>query len=401
MARSVVPSLSGANLKRPGRATSPPARRPRDEMERAPAAPSPALVARRCREAATSLLSELPAGATFGTFVHRVLERVDFTAPDLRSVLLEAINAEQTGYPESTTGDPTQLAIGLEAAISMPLGGSAGEFRLRDLSTTDRLDELAFELPLAGGDDPVGDVLVTDLAKLFSRHVRPGAPLAAYVTDLSRPNLAANLRGYLTGSLDLVFRLRPAGGPERFFVVDYKTNWLGRPWRRADRLALPCPRHRGRNAASRLPAPGDALPRRAAPVPALASTGVRPCGQSGRGFLLVPAGHGLPWPGSGRAWPVRHFRLEPSFRAGDRAVGSSGWPARIGSCRMIGGEPGWRITERPPLGTICVQKLSEIVLSDLEAGRRWEVRGSRVTGFEATRFAGTAAWLAGNDGRRV
>jgi exodeoxyribonuclease V beta subunit len=111
----------------------------------------------------------------------------------------------------------------------MPLGGPAGEFRLRDLSTTDRLDELAFELPLAGGDDPVGDVLVTDLAKLFAQHVRPGAPLAAYVTDLSRPNLAANLRGYLTGSLDLVFRLTTAGGPERFFVADYKTNWLGRP----------------------------------------------------------------------------------------------------------------------------------------------------------------------------
>jgi exodeoxyribonuclease V beta subunit len=223
------PELVGSEPEETGTSDEPagPSGPGRDETSAGGAEASPG--DEEVQERATSLLSELPAGATFGTFVHRVLEKVDFAAPDLRSVLLEAINAEQMGYPEGTTGDPTQLAIGLEAAISMPLGGPAGEFRLRDLSTTDRLDELAFELPLAGGDDPVGDVLVTDLAKLFAQHVRPGAPLAAYVTDLSRPNLAANLRGYLTGSLDLVFRLTTAGGPERFFVADYKTNWLGRP----------------------------------------------------------------------------------------------------------------------------------------------------------------------------
>jgi exodeoxyribonuclease V beta subunit len=37
--------------------------------------------------------------------------------------------------------------------------------------------------------------------------------------------LRASVRGYLTGSLDLV--VRAPGG--RFAVVDYKTNWLGDP----------------------------------------------------------------------------------------------------------------------------------------------------------------------------
>jgi exodeoxyribonuclease V beta subunit len=34
------------------------------------------------------------------------------------------------------------------------------------------------------------------------------------------------LRGYLSGSLDLVVRLNGAEGQPRFLVVDYKTNWL-------------------------------------------------------------------------------------------------------------------------------------------------------------------------------
>ena len=177
-----------------------------------------------------SLLSDMPAGATFGTFVHRVLEKVDFAAPDLQAELLAAIEVERAGYPEGATGDPARLAAGLEAAISAPLGGMAGPARLRDLTRADRLDELGFELPIAGGDDPVGEVLVADLARLFSIHIRPGQPLARYVRDLAGPQLAANLRGYLTGSLDLVFRLRRPGdgaGAEKFFVVDYKTNWLG------------------------------------------------------------------------------------------------------------------------------------------------------------------------------
>ena len=37
--------------------------------------------------------------------------------------------------------------------------------------------------------------------------------------------LRESVRGYLTGSIDLVLRL----GGERFAVVDYKTNWLAAP----------------------------------------------------------------------------------------------------------------------------------------------------------------------------
>jgi exodeoxyribonuclease V beta subunit len=41
--------------------------------------------------------------------------------------------------------------------------------------------------------------------------------------------LRPDVRGFLTGSIDLVFRIaaRDVGAPPRFGIVDYKTNWLG------------------------------------------------------------------------------------------------------------------------------------------------------------------------------
>jgi exodeoxyribonuclease V beta subunit len=46
-----------------------------------------------------------------------------------------------------------------------------------------------------------------------------------YADRLEDPGLRASVRGFLTGSVDLVMRLP---GP-RFAIVDYKTNWLGPP----------------------------------------------------------------------------------------------------------------------------------------------------------------------------
>ena len=57
----------------------------------------------------------------------------------------------------------------------------------------------------------------------------PDDPLAGYAERLSEPGLRSSVRGYLTGSIDLVVRLREASGVERFAIADYKTNWLAGP----------------------------------------------------------------------------------------------------------------------------------------------------------------------------
>jgi exodeoxyribonuclease V beta subunit len=94
---------------------------------------------------------------------------------------------------------------------------------LADLSRSDRLDELGFELPLVGGDDPSATLTLERIAGVLRDHLPAGDPLAAYPDRLEV--LGGTARGYLVGSLDLVARL-PGG---RFAIVDYKTNRLAAP----------------------------------------------------------------------------------------------------------------------------------------------------------------------------
>jgi len=172
-------------------------------------------------------LGAMPAGARIGTFVHRVLEASDFAAGDLGAELGERIAAEQArGRVE--IGDPAQVVIGLAAAVSTPFGD--GGLALRSLRREDRLDELAFELPLAGGDEPTGELTVAAIAGVLRSGLPSGDPLASYADRLADPTLRRDVRGYLTGSIDLVLRLRGEdGSPDRYAIVDYKTNWLAGP----------------------------------------------------------------------------------------------------------------------------------------------------------------------------
>ncbi len=98
-----------------------------------------------------------------------------------------------------------------------------GGVRLRDIARADRLDELEFELPLAGGDEPTGRLTLDAIGRVLRQHLPAGDPMAGYAARLEDPALRSQVRGFLTGSIDLVIRL---DGP-RFAIVDYKTNWLG------------------------------------------------------------------------------------------------------------------------------------------------------------------------------
>ncbi len=172
--------------------------------------------------AVLSPMADLPAGTLFGTLVHAVLETVDPQAMDLLGELRMRSAEQLTRHPGEVT--PDQLAAALLPVMTTPLGPLAGGLELRDFSTRDRLTELDFELPLAGGDRPSADVTLGELAPLLRRHLSGADPIVDYADRLASPEMSWQaLRGYLTGSLDAVLRLP---GP-RYLIVDYKTNWLG------------------------------------------------------------------------------------------------------------------------------------------------------------------------------
>ena len=172
-----------------------------------------------------SPMGGLPVGATFGSLVHAVLEHADPEADDLEAELLAQIEEQLVRWPVDL--DRTELAAALVAVCDSPLGPLAEGLTLRQIAQRDRLCELEFELPLAGGDDrlrPVADVRLGDVGPLLRQHLAAGDPLLPYADALDDPALGRqSLRGYLTGSVDVVMRV-PSGA---CLVVDYKTNWLG------------------------------------------------------------------------------------------------------------------------------------------------------------------------------
>jgi exodeoxyribonuclease V beta subunit len=179
---------------------------------------------REALETLPLMLSSMPGGVEVGSFIHAVFEEVDFASPDLEGELATGI-ATASGRRSLDLGDRGLVVAGLMSAISTPLGDVVEGTRLCDISRSDRIDEMSFELPLAGGDNPSGTISVTDIANLLRSHLDHGDALTGYAERLDDPALARDLRGYLTGSIDLVFRF----GGKRLCIVDYKTNHLAPP----------------------------------------------------------------------------------------------------------------------------------------------------------------------------
>ncbi|WP_254622871.1 UvrD-helicase domain-containing protein [Rhodococcus sp. W8901] len=178
----------------------------------------PALIAPAPAPGLASTMNEMPYGAVFGTLVHEILEHVDTAADDLETELRrhcrEAVAARMSQV------DPAALAAALLPVLRTPLAGGG---TLADVAPTDRLPELDFELPLAGGDDPASiAVTLHRIARLLRTHLPADDVLAPYADRLATLE-PTPLRGYLTGSIDAVLRLAGISGP-RFVVVDYKTN---------------------------------------------------------------------------------------------------------------------------------------------------------------------------------
>jgi exodeoxyribonuclease V beta subunit len=174
-------------------------------------------------------MADLPAGAAFGTLVHEVLEHVDTSVADLPAELLRA--CREAGTARLPGVDPTALAAALEPVLATPLGPLAGGRTLADVRPGDRLAELEFELPVAGGHTRSGGgTTLAAIAGVLRRHLPADDVFADYpdlLTTLA-PS-AGRVRGYLTGSIDALLRVHDDAGAPRYVVVDYKTNRLAPP----------------------------------------------------------------------------------------------------------------------------------------------------------------------------
>ncbi|MFI5509156.1 exodeoxyribonuclease V subunit beta [Mycobacterium sp. NPDC051804] len=176
-----------------------------------------------------SPMADLPMGAKFGTLVHAVLETADPFAVDLAAELEAKIREHSVWWPVDVA--PEELASAMVPLNDTPLGPLAPDVTLRQIGLRDRLQEMEFEFPLAGGDAraKTPSITLADVGRLLAKHLPADDPLISYAGRLSDGALGAqSLKGYLTGSLDVVLRV-PGKTDGHYLVVDYKTNWLGEP----------------------------------------------------------------------------------------------------------------------------------------------------------------------------
>jgi exodeoxyribonuclease V beta subunit len=173
-----------------------------------------------------SPMNDLPAGAAFGSLVHGVLEHADPDAPDLLVELRHWVDDQQRWW--AINADNAELAEGLVPMQHTPMGPLVDNACLKEIPLRDRLRELDFEIPLSGGDAPTGaTILLKQIGDVIRKHLAESDPMRAYADKLDNPSLGEQvLRGYLSGSIDVVLRV---GAEPRYVVVDYKTNRLGEP----------------------------------------------------------------------------------------------------------------------------------------------------------------------------
>ncbi|WP_094289792.1 exodeoxyribonuclease V subunit beta [Mycobacterium lehmannii] len=172
-----------------------------------------------------SPMAELPTGAKFGSLVHAVLETADPFAVDLAAELQARIREHSAWWPVDV--DAGELAAAMVPMHDTPLGPLADGATLRQIGLRDRMLEMDFEFPLAGGDlrRSAPDIRLAHVGELLHAHLPADDPLASYAERLTGAGLGPQpLKGYLSGSVDAVLRIN-----DSYLVVDYKTNWLGDP----------------------------------------------------------------------------------------------------------------------------------------------------------------------------
>ena len=155
----------------------------------------------------------LDKGPKTGDCLHGVLERLDFEAADPETIS-QLVNEWFPLHGLSVEKHGPVVCEALGQVLDSPLSSDDSDLVLRGLPWSRRLCELEFMLPTHG--DLSGQLLAEVLAK------NPGPNLPDdYPSRLARLEVGS-VEGFLRGFIDLVFEHRG-----RFYVIDYKTNYLG------------------------------------------------------------------------------------------------------------------------------------------------------------------------------
>ncbi len=143
-----------------------------------------------------------PAGNRTGSFLHLMLENLDFQGPmDIQAQTLWPRFAARFNFDSNP--NPEIMTRWLSHIVNTRLNSHG--LRLKDLPMKRRLNELEFDFSLR-------QVEISALNRVLNQHAR--RPIEAIETE--------NFQGFVNGVIDLIF-----AHEGRYYIADYKTNYLG------------------------------------------------------------------------------------------------------------------------------------------------------------------------------
>lgn len=171
------------------------------------------------------VLSEFPRGTGPGELLHSILEHADFTQG--REGLLPLVSralAEHNLEPTTWTQPVTQA---LSDVLETPLSSEHPGMQLSGIPASQRMNELEFSMPVGDIGRQTERLVARELADVFdaATRSRARAPWPKGYPERVRALAFPPLLGFLKGYIDLVFE-----HDGRFFVVDYKSNYLGQSY---------------------------------------------------------------------------------------------------------------------------------------------------------------------------
>jgi len=154
-------------------------------------------------------IAGFPRGARAGSCLHGIFERLDFTGTDPET-MQRLVREQLVGHGIDAKWCEVVSDM-VRRVLATELESQSG-IRLNRVSARKRLVELGFYYPLAS-------VSAEGLSRRLLAH---GFGSGSRVGEAVRRLSFSTVRGYMRGFIDLIFE---TGG--RFYILDYKSNWLG------------------------------------------------------------------------------------------------------------------------------------------------------------------------------
>ncbi|MGA7875955.1 MAG: PD-(D/E)XK nuclease family protein, partial [Desulfoferrobacter sp.] len=163
-----------------------------------------------------------PRGAAAGTLLHEIFEELDFTGSEDSSLEeLVAGKLQEHGFEQKWRNVLSKM---VREVLCTPLDSNFPQLELRRIEQHDRLNELEFYFPLHR-------ISKKELREIFSLYTEI-SHLGSFPEMIGQLNFAP-AKGFMKGFIDLVFQF-----DGRFYLVDWKSNFLGDRIENYDEVSL-------------------------------------------------------------------------------------------------------------------------------------------------------------------